>query len=371
MGNGMFKGVRGVWILLAVGGFFPAFASAELAPLVGRKVMVLKAETELGVDNDVLHTLQRGEVYTVGRVNNAFLWLNEPAGWVSGSDVAPLEEAIRKFTAELGDKPAAPLLNLRGRAQANLGRFEQALTDLNESLRLDPKSARAFQDRGNVWHKRGDLQKALADYDQALLLNPRSAMTLNDRGLLRAEQKDFDAALRDADAAVALDPKYAAAYNNRGVYWREQGDFQRALADYDRALKLDPRFAVALGNRGYARKQLGAYAEALADYAAALKLDPNQWAAYNDSAWLLATCPDERLRNGAQAVERARRACDLTHFKEWTALDTLAAAYAETGEFPEAVKWAKKALELAPEEARSGGRDLLSQYEAGQPHRAP
>ena len=367
----MFQGGRGLWTWLAVLGLLPQMAAAELAPLVGRRVMILKPEAELGVDNDVLHTLHRGDIYTIGRVNAGFYWLNEPAGWVSGGDVAPLEDAIRQFSKELAGKPTAALFNLRGRAAANLGQYDPALKDLNEALRLDPKSAVAYQDRGNVWHKWGELAKALADYDRALQLNPKSASTLNDRGLLKSEQKDFDAALRDANASVALDPKYAAAYNNRGVYWREKGDIAKALADYDRALKLDPRFAVALGNRGYARKQQGAYAEALADYAAALKLDPNLWAAYNDSAWLLATCPDEKLRDGAKAVQRARRACDLTHFKEWNAIDTLAAAHAEAGDFAEAVKWAKKALELAPEDTRAGGRELLAQYEAGQPHRAP
>ena len=94
---------------------------------------------------------------------------------------------------------------------------------------------------------------------------------------------------------------------------------------------------------------------------------------HNSLAWLLATCPLDSLRNGAEAVDQARRAVALCRRQNAGTLDTLAAAYAEAGRFPDAVATARDALKLAagqdgPELAASiSGRIVL--YEAGKPYR--
>jgi tetratricopeptide (TPR) repeat protein len=92
--------------------------------------------------------------------------------------------------------------------------------------------------------------------------------------------------------------------------------------------------------------------------------------ARNGLAWLLATCPKSEFRDGKQAVELARRACELTQYKVWAYVDTLAAAYAETGNFKEAVAWQKKALESSKSDAeKSSLKERLQLYEAGKPYR--
>ena len=85
--------------------------------------------------------------------------------------------------------------------------------------------------------------------------------------------------------------------------------------------------------------------------------------------WLRATFPDAKYRDGKQAVEYATKACELADWKNAEWLGTLAAAYAEFGDFDKAVEWQKKALELAGLEEVEGLREQLSLYQAGKPYR--
>ena len=122
--------------------------------------------------------------------------------------------------------------------------------------------------------------------------------------------------------------------------------------------------------------QLGRTREAVAQYREALRLNPNLAGALNNLAWVLATSPDDELRNGAEAVRLAERACELTHYGQPLFIGTLAAAYAEAGRFPEAVTTAEKAEQLATTAGLTAvaakNRQLLELYRAGKPyHESP
>jgi tetratricopeptide (TPR) repeat protein len=110
---------------------------------------------------------------------------------------------------------------------------------------------------------------------------------------------------------------------------------------------------------------------ALADYAEAIRIDPNLAAALNNRAWILATSQVERCRDGRQAVEEATRACELTGWKEAGHIDTLSVAYAEAGDFDQAIRWQRKALEdpSYEREERDNAREKLALYDKKQPFR--
>jgi Flp pilus assembly protein TadD len=113
--------------------------------------------------------------------------------------------------------------------------------------------------------------------------------------------------------------------------------------------------------------------EALAHWREGLRVDPNHLALLSQTAWVLATCPEASVRNGAEAVELAKRAVQLSGGKEPAVLDTLAAAYAETGRFAEAVETIRQALALATQQNEQplieGLKARMALYEAKTPCR--
>ena len=120
----------------------------------------------------------------------------------------------------------------------------------------------------------------------------------------------------------------------------------------------------------YARK--GEWDKAVADSKTAIVLEPDNPQGYNSVAWVLATCPKDAVRNGAEAVKYATKACDVTGWKKAFFFDTLAAAYAEARQFDKAVEWQQKALAdpdaFPPQELKNCER-RLELYKAGKPFR--
>ena len=241
-----------------------------------------------------------------------------------------------------------------------------------------------------------------------LARNPAAWCAHANLGWILASQQKYDEARAHLEASLALRPDNASAHSNLGRVLSLQGKFAEAEAQFQAALTLKPKdadirksYASALAEQGRkaeavaqlrealrlrpdteARLQLaallqetGQFRDAVAEYRQVLAAKPDEPEALNNLAWLLATCSDATLRDGAAAAALAEHACRLSGYKEARPLGTLAAACAEAGRFSDAVLAAQKAIDLAnasgDTQLAAIGRQLLGLFRAGKPYHEP
>jgi tetratricopeptide (TPR) repeat protein len=214
------------------------------------------------------------------------------------------------------------------------------------------------------------LTQAIEEEHDAMKL----ALARRFRGLAYKHLGRRDEALRDFLEVIRLQPQLDLGYYNAGVIYNLQRRYKEAIDMMTRAIQLqkDNRgLARRRSERGNAYFHLGDFKRAQADFAAAVRLDRRDPDVLNNVAWFRATCPEAQFRNGKEAVELAMLACTLDKWKDADEIDTLAAAYAEVGNFAEAERYQQKAMALLSkdEALRPKFRARLEQYRAKQPVR--
>lgn len=288
-----------------------------------------------------------------------------------------LKNAVADFdaAAQLDPLNQADAVAHRGEARNFMpGKQEQALVDLNETLRLNPKHEKAWSMRATHYQMRGEWDLALAEFSQALLLTPDDVAALSNRGMIWDIKGDPVRAMADFDAAIQIDPTLASPYLHRSRLFEKQRNLEQAEAAMDEFIRLskDQARVDALVIRAnfYARWEL--VAKAQGDVAEALKIvDHTQGEPLRTIAWLLATSPTPEMRNGTLAVELAQQACELTSFADPAALNVLAAAYAESGEFEKAIETQTKTVALTDDaEQKATYQKSLDQYSQNLPYRS-
>lgn len=259
----------------------------------------------------------------------------------------------------------------RGRVFQDRKEFDKALGDYDKAIRLDPKLALAYLNRGSVLEDMGDYIKSLADYNETIRIDRKNAFAYCKRASVYQDRGDYDKAMGDCEEAIGLDPRLALAYFIRGLVYQGKGDDCNALADFDEAIRLDPKDAIVYNNRGCSYQRKGNFDKASADFAQAIRLDAKLAPAYLNFAWLLGTCPQANFRSGKKAVEYASKACDLSKWEDARAVDTLAAAYAEAGDFSQAIRWEQQCLGSfqIPKEALREAKSRLALYQAHKSYR--
>lgn len=155
-----------------------------------------------------------------------------------------------------------------------------ALAEYDQAIRIDPKLAEAYLNRGKAKRAAGDLDGAIADYEVMADINPSMMINNHDvtqaylnRGYIRSNRMDLDGALADFDKAIEFDPNDADAYFKRGRAFLIVGNAKFAIADFDKSIAIDDRNPLVYAERGFARQSQGQDGEAQKDFERGLKLN--------------------------------------------------------------------------------------------------
>lgn len=287
-----------------------------------------------------------------------------------GRYAAAMDELNLAMKLHVDKDEKAWISRLMGEVQLKQNQLDAALENFNTSIQLHAEWS-ALMQRGRIRAMRGDTAGAESDLNLALQFQPDSAEALELRAKLFASLGQFDKALADLRTLRAQLPGNAEVLVQMGGVHQAANRWQQAIEDYNQALRLDPKNAAAYRGRADSYLSSGQQTSAASDYRKSLELQGDDVNALNNLAWILATSPEDALRNGKQAIELALKACRATDYARSDLLSTLAAAYAESGDFPTAIDWLKRTLPAASAPLRNELEQQLKSYESGQPWREP
>ncbi len=280
---------------------------------------------------------------------------------------------------------AAIIVALSWRAFVQTSYWKNSEMLWNHTLAITTNNDMAHNSLGNLFLRRGQWDSAISHFKTALEIRSRnaSAAHYNFGGALientlasaLARKGRLSEAIGHYEKAIKLRPDYGDPYFNLGSVLFQQGRTDEAIAQWQKALATQPNdasFHTALGD---AFLQRGLQKDAIAEYEHAARISPHDPMARNNLAWLLATSSDASVRDGNRAIEVAEQSVQLSGGKDPNYLRTLAAAYAEVGQFSEAIATAEQAMQIASVQGKSKLATILENevivYRAHTPLREP
>lgn len=302
-------------------------------------------------------------------------------------DLDRADDAMALITKMLAAKPSEGMYRMRAILYRAEQKLDEALSDLNKAIAMQPKDPMTLLQRAELALDRDDVKAAKADFRAALQAAPQiinAEATISLRSRIAMQENRFADAINDAQLLLDARPGDLFRRLRLATLYSLDNRPRKAIDLYTTALQEDPKNAAVLRSRGDALLSVGDHSAAVDDYEKAIeslgvtKEDADTRAKAeaaginNNLAWVLATSPTESVRDGKKAQKYAKQAAELTDYTEAHILSTLAAAYAENGDFKAAVKWSKKAVELGKKADHEQLEQLeaeLQSYEDGKPWR--
>lgn len=187
--------------------------------------------------------------------------------------------------------------------------YQNALDDMNEAIRLQPKVPGFFINRAFLRYKLDDYFGAMSDYDYAIQLQPDNFVAHYNRALLCAEVRDYNKALQDLDYVLKIRPDEYRTLYNRALIYRERGEYKKAIADLNSVLEAFPTFAAAYFLRFDIKRSMGDrtaeadYKKSLALAKQRIKVKGRKGAADTDDLFGTPTVTDEVTSNSDNDTE--------------------------------------------------------------------
>jgi protein O-mannosyl-transferase len=249
--------------------------------------------------------------------------------------------------------------------------LEEAAHRFNIALADRPEFPEAHNALGSILSQQGKLDEAIAQFSQALRLKPDFAVAHQNLATTFVKQKKIAQGIPHFAEAVRLKPDDPEAHFNFGLALLDNHQPAEAADQFSKELRLTPNETKAHYRLAQALSRQHKSSEAIAHYREALRLTPDFPDALNELAWILATDPNSKNRSGTEAVQLAKRACELTQNQQPAFLATLAAAYAETGQFEEAIATIKtsntRAMAAGQKEITDKNESLLKLFQGKHP----
>ena len=251
------------------------------------------------------------------------------------------------------------------------GEIDEAVSHYRITLNLQPDFWDADYNLGTALLKKGEIDEAIAYCTRAVTIAPNDPDAQVALGNSLAQKEQVDDAIAHYKKALAIRPDYFIAHYALGHIFLEKGEIDAAVFHSRAAVSIQPQNTDAHTNLAVAFDEKGQIAEAIKQYEQALEISPQSVAAANNLAWLLATNPDASIRHRDRALELATRANQLSGGGNATVLRTLAAAYANAGQFSRAVEVGQIALSLTDRQSplAKALQQEIAGYQAGLPYR--
>lgn len=280
------------------------------------------------------------------------------------------DEARESYSRVADLLPGNPIPVLqKARISVLAENHEQALEDVTQALELAPDNLFGLLVKAQTLAMLDRAEEAIPEVKQALKQRPDSDDALRVWASVTEKAGKTEDAIGELREQVEADPDDALAWLQLGLLYSAEHKLDKALDAYSAAIKIEPRREFTLQVRADTYLNQGMQKEAIADYEKALSLVPDNSGVLNNLAWVLATSPEAKLRNGKRALQLAAKACEVTNYKQAHILSTLAAAYAETGDFANARKWSSKSVEMGDDTLKDQLRKELTSYEKEEPWR--
>jgi tetratricopeptide (TPR) repeat protein len=244
-----------------------------------------------------------------------------------------------------------------------------AVEAASKAFEVEPRDLNALMLRAQLNMQQDKLEPALADLNRILQARPGAPQALLLRSGVFVDQKKYVEAIRDLRELARMNPENELIRLQAAQVYVAGGWPRFAIQILGGLIASSPDNASALRSRGDAYLNIGRHAEAIADFDKALALDPNNSGVLNNLAWVLATSPDDKVRNPERSIKLATKACEVTDYKAAHILSTLASGFAEKGDFETAIKWSTKAVELSQGESKEQLKKELESYQQKKPWR--
>ena len=249
------------------------------------------------------------------------------------------------------DGNSSPAILIDGATAANravnLPEFVNTAGDGIEDIEVPAVETYKLIDQAKHLEEQGKNREALVVWKKAATIGPENAKVQNGLGISLYVEGETAQAFEHLRYSVRLNPRLLENHFVLGKFLLEQGRAQEAVFEIQTAIAIKSRFAPAEEALADALEAMGNWPDALAHWRRALEIEPSRRSAMLGTAWLLATAPDGRVRNGAEAEQLAEEANAQSNADDPNSVDVLAAAFAEQGNYARAWEDAKHALDLA------------------------